>query len=35
MIHKGKYIVEIEVELINPTDNDCSPYISVDDALKL
>ena len=35
MIHEGKYIAEVEVELINPADNDCSPYISVDDALKL
>jgi len=35
LIHEGKYIAEVEVELINPTDNDWSPCLSVDDALKL
>ena len=31
---KEKYIAEVEVELIN-TDKGWSPYISLDDALKL
>jgi len=35
MIHEGKYVAEVKVELINPEDNDWSPCLSVDDALKL
>ena len=35
MIHEGKYIAEVEVELINSTDDDWSPYLSLDDALKI
>ncbi|MEA1893118.1 MAG: hypothetical protein U9N33_10480 [Campylobacterota bacterium] len=35
MIHEGKYIAEVEVELINTTDNDWAPYLSLDDALKI
>ncbi len=34
LVHEGKYIAEVEVELIN-TDKGWSPYISLDDALKL
>ena len=34
LIHEGKYVAEVEVELIN-TDKGWSPYISLDDALKL
>ena len=34
LIHEGKYIAEVEVELIN-TEKGWSPYISLDDALKL
>ena len=35
MIHEGKYIAEVEVELINTKDDDQSPYLSLDDALKI
>ncbi|MCV6607121.1 MAG: hypothetical protein OIF32_02820 [Campylobacterales bacterium] len=35
MIHEGKYVAEVEVELINTKSDDWSPYISADDALKL
>ena len=34
LVHEGKYVAEVEVELIN-TDKGWSPYISLDDALKL
>ena len=35
MIHEGKYIAEVEVELINTTDDDWAPYLALDDALKI
>ncbi len=35
MIHEGKYIAEVEVTLINTTDDDWAPYLSLDDALKI
>ena len=34
LIHEGKYVAEVEVQLIN-TDKGWSPYISMDDAMKL
>ena len=34
LVHEGKYVAEVEVELIN-TDKGWSPYISLDDAMKL
>ena len=34
LVHEGKYIAEIEVELIY-TNEGWSPYLSVDDAQKL
>ena len=34
LIHEGKYVAEVEVQLIN-TDKGWSPYISIDDAMKL
>ena len=34
LVHEGKYIAEVEVELIN-TEKGWSPYISLDDAMKL
>jgi hypothetical protein len=34
LVHEGKYVAEVEVELIN-TEKGWSPYISLDDALKL
>jgi hypothetical protein len=34
LVHEGKYIAEVQVELIN-TDKGWSPYISLDDAMKL
>jgi len=34
LVHEGKYLAEIEVELIE-TDDDWSPYLSLDDAYKL
>ena len=34
LAHEGKYIAEVEVELIN-TEKGWSPYISLDDAMKL
>ena len=33
-IHEGKYVAEVEVELIE-TDDAWSPYLSIDDAQKL
>jgi len=35
MIHEGKYVAEVEVTLINATDDDWAPYLSLDDALKI
>jgi len=35
MIHEGKYIAEVKVTLINTTDDDWAPYLSLDDALKI
>ena len=34
LVHEGKYVAEVEVELIN-TEKGWSPYISLDDAMKL
>ncbi|MBI2441028.1 MAG: hypothetical protein HYV35_06610 [Lentisphaerae bacterium] len=34
LIHEGQYVAEVDVELIE-TDNDWSPYLSLDDAYKL
>jgi len=34
LVHEGKYVAEVQVELIN-TEKGWSPYISLDDALKL
>ncbi len=34
LIHVGEYAAEVQVELIY-TDDDWSPYLSVDDAAKL
>jgi hypothetical protein len=34
LIHLGDYAAEVDVELIY-TDDDWSPYLSVDDAMKL
>ena len=34
LVHEGKYVAEVEVELIN-TEKGWSPYISIDDAMKL
>ena len=34
LVHEGKYIAEVEVELMS-TENGWSPYISLDDAMKL
>jgi len=35
MIHEGNYVAEIEVLLINPTDDAWAPYLSLDDVIKL
>ena len=35
MIHEGKYIAEVEITLINTTDDDWAPYLSLEDALKI
>ena len=35
MIHEGKYIAEMEVTLINTTDDDWAPYLSLEDALRI
>ena len=35
IIREGKYIAEVEVEIINTTDNDWAPYLALDDALKI
>ena len=34
LIHEGQYVAEVDVELID-TDEEWSPYLSLDDALKL
>ena len=34
LIHEGKYVAEVEVEMIY-TDEGWSPYLSLDDANKL
>lgn len=34
LIHEGKYVAEVEVELIE-TNEGWSPYLSLDDAYKL
>ena len=34
LVHEGKYVAEVEVELIE-TDSGWSPYLSLDDAFKL
>jgi len=34
LVHEGKYAAEVEVELINEEEG-WSPYISLDDAMKL
>ena len=34
MVHAGKYVAEVEVEII-PDDEAWGPYLSVEDALKL
>ncbi len=34
MVHEGKYAAEVEVEIID-SENSWSPYLSLDDALKL
>ncbi len=33
-IHEGKYVAEVDVELME-TDDDWSPYLSLQDAYKL
>ncbi len=34
LIHEGEYIAEVDIELI-VSDDEWSPYLSVEDALKL
>lgn len=34
LVHVGKYVAEVDVELLE-TDDDWSPYLSVDSAYKL
>ncbi len=34
MLHEGKYVAEVDIELIND-DNGWSPYLSLEDATKL
>ncbi len=34
LVHEGKYVAEVDVELLE-TDDEWSPYLSVDDANKL
>lgn len=33
-VHEGKYVAEVEIEIID-TEGGWSPYISLEDALKL
>jgi hypothetical protein len=34
LVHEGQYVAEVDIELID-TDEGWSPYLSLDDALKL
>ena len=34
LVHEGKYIAEVEIEIID-NENSWSPYISLDDTVKL
>ena len=34
LLHEGKYVAEVEIEIID-SDKGWSPYISLDDAIKL
>ena len=34
LLHEGKYIAEVEIEIID-NENAWSPYISLDDTIKL
>ena len=34
LVHEGKYVAEVEVELLE-TGDDWSPYLSLEDAYKL
>jgi hypothetical protein len=34
IVHEGKYIAEVDIEIIDANDG-WSPYLSLDDALKL
>ena len=34
LVHEGKYVAEVEIEIID-TEGGWSPYISLEDALKL
>lgn len=34
LVHEGKYIAEVDIEIID-TDEGWSPYLSLEDALKL
>jgi hypothetical protein len=34
LVHEGKYVAEVNVEIID-SENSWSPYLSLDDALKL
>lgn len=34
LVHEGQYVAEVNVELID-TDDEWSPYLSLEDALKL
>jgi hypothetical protein len=34
LLHEGKYVAEVDIELID-SDDGWSPYLTLDDALKL
>jgi hypothetical protein len=34
LVHEGQYVAEVDVELLE-TDDDWSPYLSLEDAYKL
>ena len=34
LVHEGKYVAEVDVELLE-TDDEWSPYLSLDDTYKL
>jgi hypothetical protein len=34
LVHEGQYVVEVDVELLE-TDDEWSPYLSLEDAYKL